>query len=152
MTHPTAAITLLVAHGSRNVGAVRAHEDLCAAVAEQVAADGRRQSVAGQRADEGQGTDDDRGGDVDDRVGVRAAYLEINEPSIGEAIDRAAADGATAVRVVPHFLAPGNHVAVDIPAIVDAARARHPGVSIELTEHSGADPAMVGLLAARVLR
>ncbi len=134
MKHPTAVVTLLVAHGSRNVGAVRAHESLCNAVAEQVAADGGPGVGGGQL------------------VEVRAAYLEINEPSIGEAIDAAAADGATAVRVVPHFLAPGNHVAVDIPAIVDEARARHPGVSIELTEHSGADPAMVSLLAARVLR
>ena len=127
MAHDTDAITLLVAHGSRNPRAIEAHESLCVAVA-------ARAAVAGAGS-----------------FAVRAAYLEINEPSIGAAIDSAIEDGATSVRIVPHFLAPGNHVAVDIPAIVEQARRRHPAVSIELTEHSGADPALVDLLAARVL-
>ena len=128
MAHDTDAVTLLVAHGSRNPLAIEAHESLCAAVAQQAEVDG--------------------GGPV----AVRAAYLEINRPSIAEAIDSAVEDGATSMRIVPHFLAPGNHVTVDIPAIVELARLRHPAVSIELTEHSGADPALVDVLAARVLR
>ncbi len=128
MALDTDAITLLVAHGSRNPRAIQAHEAFCAAVAQRAA-------VAGAGS-----------------VAVRAAYLEINRPSIAEAIDSAVEDGATSMRIVPHFLAPGNHVTVDIPAIVELARLRHPAVSIELTEHSGADPALVDVLAARVLR
>jgi sirohydrochlorin ferrochelatase len=114
-------VTLLVAHGSRNPAAASAHEALCVAVAERA------------------------GGDV------RPAYLEISAPSISYAVDEAVASGATRVRVVPHFLGPGNHVLVDIPEIVEAARSRHPSVEIELVEHLGADPALVELLAARVL-
>lgn len=125
--HPPADVTLLVAHGSRNPLAAEAHERLCLAVAAASSA------AAGARVD------------------VRPAYLELAEPSIPGAIDLAVAEGATALRVLPHFLGPGNHVLVDLPAIVDAARARHPGVSIELSEHLGADPGLVDLLAARVL-
>ena len=124
---PTDHVTLLVAHGSRNPLAAAAHERLCVAVAASSS------GVAGH--------------DVD----VRPAYLELTSPSIPDAIDAAIADGATRLRVLPHFLGPGNHVSVDIPEIVTAARKRHPGVTIELAEHLGADPALVDLLAERVL-
>ena len=79
------------------------------------------------------------------------AYLELAEPSIPAAIDSAIAAGATQVRLVPHFLGPGNHVMVDIPEIVAAARQRHPGIEVELSEYLGADPALIDLLAARVV-
>jgi sirohydrochlorin ferrochelatase len=120
-------VTLLVAHGSRNPASAAAHEQLCRAVADA--------STAG----------------AGHPVEVRPAYLELSEPSIPDAIDAAVADGAGSIRVLPHFLGPGNHVLVDIPGIVEAARARHPGVTIELAEHLGSDPALVDLLAARVL-
>jgi sirohydrochlorin cobaltochelatase len=126
-TPAPADVTLLVAHGSRNPAAGEAHLALCGAVA-------TASSAAAGRA-----------------VDVVPAYLEIAEPSIPDAIDAAVAGGATTVRVLPHFLGPGNHVQVDIPQIVDAARERHPEVTIELAEHLGADPALVDLLAARVI-
>jgi sirohydrochlorin cobaltochelatase len=108
---------VLVAHGSRAAAANAAHQ----AVAERLASE------------------------LD--ASVRAAYLELAEPSIGDAIDAAAADGATRIIVLPHFLYPGRHVAEDIPAIVTEAAARHPAVEVELTAPSGDDPAMVRLLA-----
>jgi sirohydrochlorin ferrochelatase len=120
-------VTLLVAHGSRNPLSAAAHQELCAAVAE------RSSAVAGAP------------------IEVRPAYLELSSPSIPDAIDGAVQQGATSIRVLPHFLGPGNHVMVDIPALVDEARTRHPGVDIELAEHLGADPALVDLLATRVV-
>lgn len=81
---------------------------------------------------------------------VEPAYLELAEPSISDAIDAAVEQGARTIRLVPHFLGPGNHVAVDIPEIVEAARTRHPGVELELAEYLGADPGLVELLASRV--
>ena len=78
---------------------------------------------------------------------VVPAYLEIAEPSIPDAIDRVVADGAGTVRLLPHFLGPGNHVQRDLPAIVAEARERHPEVAIELAPHLGADPRLVDLLA-----
>ena len=121
-TSPT-TVVLLVAHGSRNPRAAEEHERLCAAVSEAIAP-----------------------------VPVRPAYLEIASPSIPDAIEAAVAAGATQVRLLPHFLNSGNHVLVDLPAAAEAARARHPQVRIELAEHLGADPALVGLLADRATR
>ena len=91
---------------------------------------------------------------VSERTGcdVRPAFLELAEPSIGLAIDTAIASGHTTVLVSPHFLLPGNHTLRDIPALVDDARDRHPGASIELTDHLGADPALVDLVVERVSR
>ncbi|MEZ5239045.1 MAG: CbiX/SirB N-terminal domain-containing protein [Microthrixaceae bacterium] len=114
------AVAVLVAHGSRNPDSADAHEDL---VREVGAASG---------------------------LPTRVAYLEMCEPSIPRAIDAAVGDGASTVLVVPCFLHPGNHVQVDIPAVVEAARVRHPGTAIVLTEHLGASEGMVALLAAIV--
>jgi sirohydrochlorin cobaltochelatase len=83
-----------------------------------------------------------------DRLGVdvRPAFLELAEPSIPEALDTAAADTSRIV-LHPHFLAPGNHTTRDIPAIVGDAATRHPAVRIEVTDHTGADPALAQLVA-----
>lgn len=81
---------------------------------------------------------------------VRPAYLEMSEPTIPDAIDDAVAGGATELRLVPFFLHLGNHVRRDLPAIADDARTRHPTTAITLDEHTGADPAIVDLVAARL--
>ena len=117
---PSHTVAVLVAHGSRNPAAQDAHRDLVGAVA----------AASGTEA--------------------REAYLEAAAPSIPEALDGAVADGATRVRVFPCFLHPGNHVQVDLPRLVDEARARHPGVEIELLGHLGADPDLAQMIARRL--
>jgi sirohydrochlorin ferrochelatase len=77
---------------------------------------------------------------------VRHAFLELAEPGIEQAIDRLAADGATAITVLPYFLAAGNHVREDIPALLDRGRARHPGVAIEMRPYLGTHAGVVDLL------
>jgi sirohydrochlorin cobaltochelatase len=111
---------ILVAHGSRNPTAQADHEALCEAVG----------VAAGVR--------------------VEPAYLELAEPDIPTAIATAAGRGAARIRLVPVFLHSGNHVARDIPAIVEAARSDHPEVRIDVEVHVGADPALVDLIAARL--
>ncbi|MCP4433868.1 MAG: cobalamin biosynthesis protein CbiX [Actinomycetia bacterium] len=113
--------TILVAHGSRNEAAQRAHEQLVDAVAARLAGD--------------------------DAARVLAAYLEMADPDIATAIDSAVANGAMAVRILPCFLHPGNHVEVDIPAIARVAADDHPEVSIEVLSHLGSHEALVGMLA-----
>ncbi|HRW42560.1 MAG TPA: CbiX/SirB N-terminal domain-containing protein, partial [Microthrixaceae bacterium] len=115
--HRPDAVTLLVAHGSRNARATADHTALCNAVADE---SGRT---------------------------VRPAFLEISEPSIGDAVDAAVRDGARVVTVVPLFVHAGNHVEVDIPGIVDAARLRHSDVDIDLRPHLGATPDFVRMVA-----
>jgi sirohydrochlorin cobaltochelatase len=89
--------------------------------------------------------------DLAQRTGrtVLAAFLELADPDIPTALDDAASGGGT-VLVLPHFLLPGAHTNVDIPALVEAARARHPAARFVQLPHLGADPAIVELLAARL--
>lgn len=79
---------------------------------------------------------------------VRCAFLEFMAPDLATAIDALVADGATRVRVAPVFLAAGGHVLRDLPALADACRARHPGVSIDLLPVLGALPAVLDAMAA----
>ena len=120
MGDPNAISIVVVAHGSRAAAANERHARMCV-------------EVAGRLGRE-----------------VRPAFLELAEPTIPDAIDAAVSSGATRVVVSPHFLLPGNHTMVDIPALVDAARDRHPGTVIELTGHLGDDPGLVELVVARL--
>lgn len=77
---------------------------------------------------------------------VRAAFLELAEPSIPAGIHQCVAAGATEVRVLPYFLNTGRHVAEDIPHEVNQARAELPDVDVRLLPHIGAGDAMIELL------
>lgn len=84
-------------------------------------------------------------------LGASCAYLEINEPSIGDAIDRAVKNGAKKVRVLPYFLLTGRHVTEHIPAIVREAQARHRRkASIRLCPYLGYDARIVGVAKDRL--
>ncbi len=90
-----------------------------------------------------------------DRVRYRfdsttCAFLEFAEPSIPAAIDAAVEAGGREITILPYFLAGGAHVCEDIPQLVAAKRAQHPTVTIELTPHIGAAPAMIELLASTI--
>lgn len=111
---------VVAAHGSRAVGANDAHRAVVADLAGRV------------------------------EHPVSAAFLELADPSIGEAIDAAIAGGASTVLVLPYFLYPGRHLTVDLPEIVLAAGARHPDATIRLLDLFGADPALAAVLAAQV--
>ena len=75
------------------------------------------------------------------------AYLELMAPDLAAAIATQAERGFDAVRIVPLFLGPGGHLRHDLPRIVDAARARHPKLRIELAGPAGEDPFVIEALA-----
>jgi len=81
---------------------------------------------------------------------VRPAFLELAEPTIGQAFDAVVADGAAHIVVHPYFLYPGNHTTHDIPAALAAAEARHPGVSWTLTDPLDLDERLVDIVLDRV--
>jgi sirohydrochlorin cobaltochelatase len=78
---------------------------------------------------------------------VTLAFLESAPPALPEAIDAIIADGARSVLVVPLFLAPGGHTRRDLPPLVEAARARHPGVPMRLAATIGETPAVLAAIA-----
>ncbi len=77
---------------------------------------------------------------------VRAAYLEMCDPSIPVTLRAAVAAGATRIVTVPYFLSPGMHVRRDIVDIVGAARAEL-GVKIEIAAFLGSHTEVPRLLA-----
>jgi sirohydrochlorin ferrochelatase len=87
---------------------------------------------------------------ADLEVPVVAAFLELAEPSIPDAIVAAADTGVARVLVLPLFLYPGRHLVRDIPALVGEAVAQRPDTHVEVLDAFGADPAIAGLLAAQV--
>jgi sirohydrochlorin ferrochelatase len=84
------------------------------------------------------------------RGNVQPAHMELAPPSVGAAVAACVAAGAARVVVAPYFLSRGRHVQEDVPALVAAAAAAHPGVEVVLAEPVGVDPLMATLLESRV--
>jgi sirohydrochlorin ferrochelatase len=80
---------------------------------------------------------------------VEVGFMECNEPTIPEAIDRCVAQGATALTAVPYFLHTGTHVCDDLPTLLEEAEDRHPGVTFRMGDYLGLSPRLTELLAAR---
>lgn len=81
---------------------------------------------------------------------VEPAHMELAEPSIRTAYDRAVARGATNIVVCPFFLAPGKHWTHDIPALARAAAAVHPHTTHRVAPPLGNDPLMLELMQKRI--
>ncbi|MDZ4064924.1 MAG: CbiX/SirB N-terminal domain-containing protein, partial [Coriobacteriia bacterium] len=65
---------------------------------------------------------------------VVPAFMELAEPSLSDAVKRAAASGATEVTVLPCFLFMGNHIKRDIPEKVAEVAEPYPGLRFEVRE------------------
>jgi sirohydrochlorin cobaltochelatase len=84
-------------------------------------------------------------------VQVRLAFLELMEPDLGTAVDALVADGCTAIDVLPLFLGTGGHLRRDLPPLVEAAAARHAGVSIALHGAVGETPSLIAAMAEHAI-
>ncbi|MGL1834213.1 sirohydrochlorin chelatase [Rhodocyclaceae bacterium SMB388] len=83
---------------------------------------------------------------------VELAFLEFMTPTLPEAIDALVADGATRITVVPMFLAQGGHLKKDVPLLVEAAQARHPGCRIRQALAVGEVDDVIAAMAAHAAR
>ena len=88
---------------------------------------------------------------LEERLGVPvdAAYIELAEPTITEAIDTLAPTCRT-LTVVPLALFGASHVKNDVPLAVQTARAEHDELTIHYGSHLGVHPSLVDLLDDRV--
>jgi sirohydrochlorin ferrochelatase len=80
---------------------------------------------------------------------VEVGFMEINEPSIPEAIERCVAQGAERVLAVPYFLHTGNHVTDDLPTLLEQAQAQYPHVLFLMGDYLGHDPLLADVIAER---
>ena len=111
----TQRMLLIIAHGSRR----QASNDEVRALSSQVGARNHP--------------------DID---AVHVAFLELAEPSIPDALADCVRLGASEIIVFPYFLAAGTHVATDIPEAIAVFRQQFPQITITLTPHLGAAPAL----------
>ncbi len=81
---------------------------------------------------------------------VECGFLQLNPPTIEEALDRCVEQGAKRVHMIPYFLHMGVHIQEDIPEVVAACRRKYPGVDIILGDQLGADPLLAELVIKRV--
>lgn len=77
------------------------------------------------------------------------AFLELADPSLGEAITALAARGIRRILVTPYFLTMGRHLTEDLPKLLAEARAQHPDLSIEASPPLDGHPELAGILASR---
>lgn len=85
--------------------------------------------------------------DIDPRVQVQCAYLELMQPDLASVVGEFVAAGCTAIQVVPMFLGVGRHAREDLPALVRALAGAHPGLDIALQPAVGENPRVVDMLA-----
>ncbi|MEV6274932.1 sirohydrochlorin chelatase [Nocardia sp. NPDC051832] len=82
---------------------------------------------------------------------VRLAFLDLSAPSVEQVVDAVAAQGHTHAVVAPLLLGSAFHARVDLPGLLDAARARHPQLRLTQADVLGPDPRLIGALRDRVL-
>ena len=81
-------------------------------------------------------------------VPLRLAFLDFMQPDLETAAEALVAAGCEALRIVPVFFGQGGHLREDVPRVVAAVRARHPGVAVEVLDAIGENDAVLGAIAA----
>ena len=93
-----------------------------------------------------------RAAELDPRLGVRCAYLELVPPTLPSAAIELIAGGARSICVVPLFLGMGKHLREDLPQLLAQLRAAHPAVAFSLGQAIGEAPELIDLLARMAIR
>jgi sirohydrochlorin cobaltochelatase len=115
---------LLAAHGTSDQAGVDAFAALAGRVGKLAAADGTR---------------------------VAGGFIELSEPPLREAVTGLAAASPGPIVAVPLMLSAAGHAKGDIPAALARERTRHPGASFTYARPLGPHPALIDLLAARIV-
>ena len=83
---------------------------------------------------------------------VETAYLELCEPDLTATVARLVASGIRHITVLPRFFGMGTHAREDLPALLDALRREHPGVTLDALPAVGEHPAVIEVLASLPFR
>jgi sirohydrochlorin ferrochelatase len=81
---------------------------------------------------------------------VEPAHMELAEPSIATAFQKAVLKGAKFIFVFPYLLGPGRHWRHDIPRLAAEAASRFPSVRFVVTEPFGKHPLMHRIIQERI--
>ncbi len=81
---------------------------------------------------------------------IETSFLDHCPPTPYQIIDKLAADGVEEVVLVPLLLSGAFHARVDVPAVVDEARERHPSLRILAADVLGYDDSLLDVLDRRM--
>jgi sirohydrochlorin cobaltochelatase len=85
---------------------------------------------------------------------VKLAFLELQTPSLTDAITELAAAGHTTIHIAPLFMAQGSHLKKDVPVLLAEIGKQQPALAITLLPAIGDVPglrdAIAGWLAGAV--
>jgi sirohydrochlorin ferrochelatase len=84
-------------------------------------------------------------------MAVEAAFLELGEPNLAEAVNALVSRGASRVIVIPYFLTLGTHLQRDLPNLIDESALQHPAIAIEMTPPLDGHPALLEALLDRAV-
>ncbi len=74
---------------------------------------------------------------VNENILVFHAFLELSEPSIFMAINKAIAENCKVIKIFPYFLAAGKHVLEDIPCEIKKFKKQYPQIEFVILPHIG---------------
>jgi sirohydrochlorin cobaltochelatase len=78
---------------------------------------------------------------------VRCAFLELDSPTLPEAVAEVVGQGARDITIVPMFLGTGRHAREDLPRLLWQLKAEHPHVAFSLQKSVGEDGRVIELIA-----
>jgi precorrin-8X/cobalt-precorrin-8 methylmutase len=81
---------------------------------------------------------------------VRPAFFSIARPDIPDQVAALAASGVRRLLLMPYFLYSGQHVTVDLPAIVTECRRQFPAIDLELLPTLENEPGLEDLVVERL--
>lgn len=82
---------------------------------------------------------------------VRVAYLDLTAPSVDEVLDQVASECIRSAVLVPLLLGNAFHARIDLPGLLDAARARHPQLTLTQADVLGDDRRLVEAVRSRIV-
>lgn len=82
---------------------------------------------------------------------VGVGFLELAEPLIPDALEKAILEGATDISVFPYFLSAGRHVVTDVPNEVKVVQDKYPDIKINMLTYLGALPGLKGFITSALV-
>ena len=78
---------------------------------------------------------------------VKLAFLELQAPSLTDAIAELAGAGHNTIHIAPLFMAQGGHLKKDVPKLLAEISRQQPGLKIELLQAIGDVPSLRDAIA-----
>lgn len=81
---------------------------------------------------------------------VEVSFRENHSPNIQKGIDACVSQGAGRILLAPYFLYTGAHVLEDLPAEMEEAKLRHPGLEMAMGKPLGVHRKLAEIMTERI--